>query len=157
MPKLDKNAGAKENYVKWLQLGNSANRQMAGFPTTKTEFAEKYGISRMALNKWERDPDFRAMVVNAAFDFFSPEDISAIMAALKVKALDGNTTAAKMVLEIAGVMGKFRNDMQTKEDEEELDMSSLSDKELALLLGDDDDKQEAEDSSLEGAPVEKVK
>lgn len=133
----DKMLVIKEEYAKFLQLGSKSARIAAGYPASETEFAEKHDVSRMTLHNWKNDPDFKKMVTEPALTFFSVEDLNKILHAMKLRAFEGNTSAAKLVLELSGVIGQFKVD-STPDDGISCEVSKMSDRELEALLDGDD-------------------
>lgn len=129
--KTDQSDALKEDYANWLKYPDSTARRAAGEPTSKSEWAKKYGVNRTTIWRWEQDNEFKRMVYEQNLGMLSTDDIHKIMAALKGKAFSGNVQAAKLLLEWSGLKGGMLK--PTPDEFDATMLSAMSDEELDSL------------------------
>lgn len=142
--KAEANRAAKELYAEWLRLPNKAAREAAGFPTTKKDFAERYNVERTTLWHWEQDPEFRRQVHNDVLGALNIDEVERIKWALKVKAFDGNVPAAKVLLEWAGLYGRYATSPLPPEGPSTEVFEKMSEEELLAFIASEDAEDEDE-------------
>lgn len=136
--KADANRAVKEMYAEFLRLPNAAARAAAGLPRTKKEFAEQYGKERTTLWHWEQDPDFRREVHNDVLGALSVDEVERIKWSLKVKAFDGNVAASRLLLEWAGLYGRYASKPEAPAGLDVSQFEKMSDAELEALIEQED-------------------
>lgn len=128
--KSDQMDALREDYARWLRFPNATARAAAGEPTSKNEWAKKFGVNRTTIWRWEQDPEFKKMVYDQNLKLLTTDDVHKIINALKGKAFSGNVQAAKMLLEWSGLKDAIvEDDSQTS-----VDISNLTDEELDKQL-----------------------
>lgn len=113
----------RRQFAEWMSLPKTHR-----VPKTQLEFADEYGVSREVLSRWKKDPEFKQEVADAGLDWFSSDDITDIVFALKKSAKGGNVNAIKLCLTMAGVITDGR-----KDDPEAIDPSKLGELDLSAL------------------------
>jgi hypothetical protein len=128
----------KAEFVEWLKLGTRQARIAAGEPPTVTAWAEKYGVQRETAQRWKNDPDVKKAVADHGLTLFTVDEIARARQTLVKRAIeDGNVPALKMMLEIAGLIGK--NVQETAPPMTPNTFSKMSDEELERALAEDDE------------------
>ena len=149
--KHTRNDGARVAYADWLRLPKTERLKIAAndrtFPKSKKEFSEHYGVSTVALWKWEQDKDFRSLVHSRAMGtILTAEETEKAIAELKGLAFNSQVSpstrlqALKTLLNTVGMLSPRESD---KPEEEEIDFGKWTDEELAAFVdGDDGDSDD---------------
>lgn len=126
----------KALFVEWLKLGTKEARIAAGQPATVMEYAEKSGVSRITLQRWKVDPEVKRAVVDHGVTLFTVDEIRAARDKLVERAIvDGNTTAIRLLLDLAGVVKQEQPTVEIDPTE----FASMTDEELEAKLADEGD------------------
>lgn len=116
----------RRNFAAWLSVPAHLRQ-----PKTQGEWAKENQIGRETLSRWKNDPEFKKDVVDAGLDWFTANDLNEIVLSLKIQAKKGNVPAAKLCLQMAGVITDGKPKDETPKSPEE--MATLSDEDLARL------------------------
>jgi hypothetical protein len=136
----------KELYMQFMRCPDQASRESIGLPKTRTAFAAKFGLDRSTMWRWEQSDDFKRDVTSPILEIVTPMSITAIIRAQEVKALDGNTPAAKFIMDITGMTGKLKAPpVDRPEDDDFFAGWSASKIEAYLAAQDEDAEVESED------------
>jgi hypothetical protein len=146
--RTDKNESVREFYIEFLKLPSPAARRAAKLPyATKQEFCTYWHIDRVTVWRWEQDPEFMRLVHNDVLGLLTVQEAQKIINAQKIKAFDGNTNAAKFLLEWAGLTGpKATKPLGPDLKQEVSTIQKMTDEELLALVA-DEDFAEAQDVS----------
>jgi len=128
----------KELYAQMLRLPDGDSRESSGLPRSRTAFAKKYDLNRSTLWRWEQDDDFKKDLVSPIMEIIRPDSIIAIIKAQEVRALDGNTTAAKFIMDITGTSGKFKAAVPVDDEEDDF-FDGMSKEQIEAYLASHDD------------------
>lgn len=123
----------KETYAEFVRLSTSDARSAVGLPTTDTEFSQRFGVSRMSLHKWKNDPDFKKMVAEPVLNFFTVQDLTGALLALKEQALSGNVPAIKQMLAMSGITGELKS-TEDFDEKSMIELEQMSTEELERLV-----------------------
>jgi hypothetical protein len=138
--RAERHANVKEYFAEFLKLPTPAARKAKGLKySTKQEFATHWQVDRITLWRWEQDPEFMRLVHNDVLGIISIDEAQRIIQAQKVKAFEGNTVAAKLLLEWSGLVGKNMTRELPPDDEKlKKEVGDLSNKELRALVAEED-------------------
>lgn len=147
-----KDEAAYSAYVEWVKIPRqeriALNERMSaqgGYPTTKKEFAEKHDVNVATLWRWEQKPEFKKDVASEALGLLTADELTTILAELKLIAFDSNNSAKsrmdamERLLKWSGIIGDFAVPLsESAAEEEEDDISNMSDEELEKLMLDNE-------------------
>jgi hypothetical protein len=138
--RTDKNDSVKEFYTEFLRLPNPRARRAAKLPyATKQEFCTHWHIDRVTVWRWENDPEFMRKVHNDVLGLLTIDEAQRIINAQKIRAFDGNTVAAKFLLEWSGIVGPNASKPLGPDINEEIKtVSKMTDEELRSIIAEED-------------------
>lgn len=126
----------QRRFAQWISLPKSKRPPDC---QTQKQFSELLGVSEYTLLHWKRLPEFWDLVYKEAQEIIG-DKIPAILEAIATEALAGSMTAAKLALEVLGLMEPSKISVKVEEP-------------LTVILVEDADmKPRVEDADIQSEP-----
>jgi hypothetical protein len=132
----------REAYMEWCRYPDRQTRVAAGLPATRADFAKFWNVNRTTIWRWENDEDFKRETTSVVLGMIKLDTLALTLRAIEQKAMDGNVQAAKMLFEMAGVMGKMSTGPNHPKSGADDDFDNMTAEELEAFIASQDEGED---------------